>query len=310
MAITRLKHFTSAKQVDRALADDLFERTDQMRQKPLLYSEALHGKTLVLEFYEPSTRTRHSFEAAITRLGGHYTSTENATAFSSSAKGESVEDTARVVSAYGDAIVVRSKEIGVADRMAAVSRVPVINAGDGTGQHPTQALLDLYTIKKEVGRLENLTIAIVGDLAHGRTARSLTYLLAKCGDVRTIFVSPPGFGIDEDLREWLKRHGKEFSEETDLNSILGIVDVVYITRVQKERMPPEEYEKARGKLIFTEESLALMQKHARVMHPLPKVDEIDIPIRVEQEDQRIAYFRQSENGVWVRMALLENMLRD
>ncbi len=309
----RLPHFTQAQQLDRQLVDELFERADRLRQRPSL---SLTGKILVLEFYEPSTRTRHSFESAMLRLGGTYTSTENAEVFSSSVKGESYEDTARVISSYGDAIVVRSKETGVADRMAKVSSVPVINAGDGTGQHPTQALLDLYTIKLETGRLDKLKVVIVGDLAHGRTARSLAYLLAKCSlDVELVFVAPEGFGIGKDIKDHLTKHGKSFTEETDLNKVLGAggVDVVYLTRLQKERMSDAEFEAAHGKLVFTEESLKLLLKgnpNAKVLHPLPKVDEVKLPINVEEDNPAIAYFRQSRNGVHIRAALLECILRD
>lgn len=309
----RLKHFTAAQQVDRNFVDQLFARADTLR--PLRRTQHLSGKILVLLFYEPSTRTRQSFEAAILSMGGNYTSTENAASFSSAVKGESYEDTARVVDGYGDAIVVRSTEVGVADRMAALSKVPVINAGDGTGQHPTQALLDLYTIKNEMGRLEGLDIAMVGDLAHGRTARSLAYLLAKCGDVKMDFVSPKNLGVGQDIRAYLDKYGKPYIESTDLNDVLksGDVDVVYVVRTQKERMTPEEFEAAHGRMTFTEESLRLLLEgnpNARVMHPLPKVDEISIPISVEESNPAIAYFRQADNGLWIRMALLEHMLRD
>jgi aspartate carbamoyltransferase catalytic subunit len=258
-------------------------------------------------FYEPSTRTRFSFETAMHRLGGYVISTENAGEFSSAAKGETLEDTIRILNGYVDVIVIRHKEVGSARRAAAVSRVPVINAGDGAGQHPTQALLDLYTIRKEIGRIDGLRIAMVGDLAQGRTVRSLTYLLSKFKDVNLFFVAPPLLKMKEDILDHLRERHVNFVEETSLDNVLPEVDVVYQTRIQKERFGDriEDYEKCRGIYVLTRESLKLMKSKSLIMHPLPRLDEIAMEV---DEDPRAGYFRQAQNGLYVRMALLTMVL--
>src|SRR5947209_19559101 len=198
-------------------------------------SKLLDGKIMASLFYEESTRTRFSFETAMLRLGGSVISTENARQFSSVSKGETLEDTIRIMNGYADVIVMRHYESGAARRAADISRVPIVNAGDGTGQHPTQAFLDLYTIQKELGRLDNLTIAVVGDLANGRTVRSLCYLLARFRNVRIHMVAPEVVRMRDDIKAYLVRHDVPFSEEEDLRAIAPAVDVVYQTRIQKER---------------------------------------------------------------------------
>lgn len=303
----KLKHFIESQQLEPDLILDLFKKADELRESREI-EPILKGKVLATLFYEPSTRTRLSFEAAMLKLGGSVITTENAKEFSSAVKGESIEDSIRVVASYANAIIIRHYEDGAALKAANVSKVPVINAGDGKGQHPTQALLDLYTVYKEIGRVENLKIAIVGDLASGRTARSLCYLLGKFSGNEIILISPEHLRIGEDIKQYLNKHKVIFREETDLNKILPQVDVVYMTRIQKERMSAEDYEKAHGKYTITESNLSLLKQSSRVLHPLPKVDEINIPIEVEQNDPRIAYFRQAENGLYVRMALLDYLL--
>src|ERR671925_586317 len=192
MAVTsRLRHVIESRQFSRTLLEDLFARADEIKREPHRFMGRLAGQVMAALFYEPSTRTRLSFEAAMLRLGGQTMGTDNAREFSSAAKGETLEDTIQIVSGYSDVIVLRHNEEGAARRAAAVSDVPVINAGDGKGQHPTQALLDVYTIKDELGRLDGVSVAMVGDLANGRTARSLTYLLSKYKDVELWFVAPP-----------------------------------------------------------------------------------------------------------------------
>jgi aspartate carbamoyltransferase catalytic subunit len=259
-------------------------------------------------FYEPSTRTRFSFETAMHRLGGHVISTENAGEFSSAAKGETLEDTIRMLNGYADVIVIRHKEVGSAKRAAAASRVPVINAGDGAGQHPTQALLDLYTIRKEIGAIDGLRIAMVGDLAQGRTVRSLTYLLSKFKNVTIYFVAPPLLKMKEDILEHLREHSVPYIEGTDLDKVLPEVDVVYQTRIQKERFGDRiaDYEKCRGIYIIDQESLRLMKPESIIMHPLPRLEEIAMEV---DQDSRAAYFRQAQNGLYVRMALLTMVLK-
>ena len=235
--------------------------------------------------------------------------TENAQEFSSASKGETLEDTVRVVAGYSDVIVLRHYESGASQRAADVSEVPIINAGDGAGQHPTQSLLDMYTIKREIGRLESISIALVGDLSHGRTVRSLCYLLAKYPNPKIYFVAPESVRMKSDIKEYLTRNEIEFSEVDDLHQIAGEVDVLYQTRIQKERFGEdlEQYEKARGKYIVDESVLKCMRDEAIVMHPLPRVDEIDPLI---DSDPRAAYFRQAHNGLYVRMALLKMLLAD
>jgi aspartate carbamoyltransferase catalytic subunit len=302
----KLMHLIESQQLTRELIGSLFHDADSFKSNP--QSDVLDKKILATLFYEQSTRTRFSFESAMLHLGGSVISTENAKEFSSAAKGESLEDTVRVVSSYAHGIVIRHFEEGSAKRAAAVSRVPVINAGDGKGQHPTQALLDMYTIKKELGRLDNFKIACVGDLASGRTVRSLCYLLGKFSDIEMTFVSPENLRIGNDIKEYLERHGIKFSEKSDMDSVLPEIDIVYMTRIQKERISAEDYVKARGRYIINAENLGLLKPGARIMHPLPHLEEISLPIQVEQEDQRVAYFRQADNGLYIRMALLKHML--
>jgi aspartate carbamoyltransferase catalytic subunit len=240
------------------------------------------------------------------RLGGQTIGTDNAREFSSAAKGETLEDTIRIVSGYADVIVMRHNEEGAAKRAAAVSSVPIINAGDGPGQHPTQALLDLYTIKDELNRIDGVRVAMVGDLANGRTVRSLTYLLSKFKDIKLWFVAPPQVAMRDDLKAHLDDHKVPWVETEDLDSVLPEVDVVYQTRIQKERFAdPEAYNAVKGIYRIDKKSMSLMRKYAILMHPLPRVDEISPEV---DDDPRSAYFRQARNGLRIRMALLDRLL--
>ena len=304
----RLYHVLEAQQFDIDLIDDIFSTAQEMEQVVQHYgSNILNRRVMATLFYEPSTRTRLSFESAMTRLGGAVITTESAQEFSSAAKGETLEDTIRVVAGYSDVIVLRHYESGASNQAAAVAGVPVINAGDGAGQHPTQALLDLFTIQREIGRLQKITVALVGDLANGRTVRSLCYLLAKYEGVKMYFVAPEIVRMKDDIKEYLQRHQVLFEEVDDLHEAAKQADVVYQTRIQKERFGERtgEYEQARGKYIVDWSVMDCMQKHAVVMHPLPRVDEIDPAV---DEDPRAAYFRQAHNGLYVRMALLRMIL--
>ena len=300
-----LNHILESQQFSPEVLFKLFKRADELRVKN---DFCLKGKILATLFYEPSTRTRLSFESAMLRLGGKVISTENAKEFSSAVKGESIADTIRIVASYSDCIVIRHYETGAALEASKVSRVPIINAGDGKGQHPTQALLDVYTIYREFGRLDNLKIAIVGDLASGRTARSLCYLLAKFNGNKIIFVSPDNLKMGEDIKEYLKKKNVEYSEETDLNKVLPEIDVVYMTRIQKERISQEDYEKAKGKYVIDMANLELVRPGSIIMHPLPHIEEINLDIETEKNDERVAYFREAENGLFIRMALLDLIL--
>ena len=301
----KLNHILEAQQFTREDLDDLFSVGREMEKNP--NRNDLQHKVMITLFYEPSTRTRLSFEAAMLKLGGTVISTENAASFSSAAKGETIEDTIRVVSGYGDVIVIRHFESGAAKLASSVSTIPVINAGDGTGQHPTQSLLDMYTIQKELGHIDGVSIAMVGDLANGRTVRSLAYLLGKYRDIRIVFVSPENVKMRDDIKEYLDRHNVKWEESANLVEVAKKVDVVYQTRIQRERFSSvEEYEKTRGIYIINHEILDVLPKHAIVMHPLPRVDEIAHEV---DTDPRAAYFRQAHNGLYMRMALLATVVK-
>jgi len=307
----KILNLIEAQQLSLDVLFSLFCNADEIRNNLKAHAEDLKGKVIATLFYEPSTRTRLSFEAAMLRLGGNVISTENAKEFSSAVKGESIEDTIRIVGSYCDLIVLRHHEEGSAKQAASISHVPIINAGDGKGQHPTQALLDLYTIYREFERIENLKIAIVGDLASGRTARSLCYLLGKLlGNCEIIFISPENLKMKDDIKEYLEKHNVKFREETDLNKILPEIDVVYLTRIQKERLSLEDYKKAKGKYVIDEHNIHLIKPTSRIMHPLPHVEEINLPTEIEKNDKRVAYFRQAQNGLYIRMALLNSILKD
>ena len=307
MAVTtRLRHVVESQQFSRALLEDLFARCEEMKREPHHFIGRLAGQVMAALFYEPSTRTRLSFEAAMLRLGGSAMGTDNAREFSSAAKGETLEDTIRIVGGYADVIVLRHSEEGAARRAAAVSSVPIINAGDGPGQHPTQALLDLYTIKDELGRIDGVRVAMVGDLANGRTVRSLTYLLSKFKDISVTFVAPPQVAMRDDLKAHLDEHRVPWVETQDLESVLPEVDVVYMTRIQKERFADAEaYNAVKGVYRIDRHAMERMRKYAILMHPLPRVDEISPEV---DADPRSAYFRQARNGLHIRMALLDRLL--
>ncbi|MFQ6641937.1 hypothetical protein Gotur_014982 [Gossypium turneri] len=218
-----------------------------------------------------------------------------------------LKDTIRTVEGYSDIIVMRHFESGAAKRAAASAGIPIINAGDGPGQHPTQALLDVYTIEREIGKLDGIRVGLVGDLANGRTVRSLAYLLAKYQDVKIYFVSPDVVKMKDDIKEYLTSRRVEWEESGDLMEVASKCDVVYQTRIQRERFGEriDLYEEARGKYIVDENVLKVMQKHAVVMHPLPRLDEITVDV---DADPRAAYFRQAKNGLYIRMALLKLLL--
>ncbi len=304
-----LRNVLEVRQFDRAHLDSLFTRADEMRIiADAGGSNRLSGKILATLFFEPSTRTRLSFESAMTRLGGSVLTAENAIETSSWAKGETIEDTARIVESYADAIVMRHPLAGFPTRASEVIKIPVINAGDGAREHPTQALLDLYTISHELGRIDNLRIAMVGDLKYGRAPRSLALLLTQAANIDLVFISPPNVRMGEDVTSELAAKGIGFEEESDLMSVLPDVDVVYQTRIQHERFESEaDYEEARGKYVIDTAAMDALNPKAIVMHPLPRVDEIDHRV---DDDPRAAYFRQALNGVYVRMAILDWLLSE
>ena len=266
--------------------------------------DLLKGKVLTNLFYEPSTRTSSSFVAAIERLGGSVVQINNVT-FSSVSKGESLADTVRTMESYTDAIVLRHPEKGSAELAAAATAKPIINAGDGPGEHPTQALLDAYTIVEELGQIDGLTITMLGDLKYGRTVHSLAKLLTLF-DVRINYVSPEILRMPEELVSEVEQAGIPQTETTDLDKVIGDTDVLYVTRIQKERFEdPADYEQVKDSYVITPETLESAKEHMAVMHPLPRVGEISPEV---DDDPRAAYFRQMEYGMYVRMALLALVL--
>ncbi len=262
-------------------------------------STLLADKLVAIIFLEPSTRTRLSFETAVRRLGARAITVADAKS-SSAAKGESLADMARTVEGYVDVIVVRQPQTGGAKIIADAVEIPVINGGDGSGQHPTQALLDLYTIQKEKGSLENLTVGMVGDLKYGRTVHSLSYALAPFNP-SYIYCSPKELIMPEHVSADMKKLGIPVKETGDIKEALQ-ADIVYMTRIQRERFKdPAEYERLKGSYVLTRELLEKTKRGITVMHPLPRVDEIATDVDALPG---AAYFRQAHNGVFLRMALL------
>ena len=299
----KLKHVVESQQFTVPLLMELFVRARGM-ERLVARGGSLdyQNRIMATVFYAPSTRTRFSFEAAMHRLGGSVLSTEQARAFSSEVEGEQVEDSIRVIASYSDVIVIRHHEEGGAKRAAQVSPVPVINAGDGKGgQHPTQALLDLYTIYRE-RPLDGLSVAIIGELDQGRTARSLAYLLAKFDRVKIFFVSPPELQMKPDILEYLDEHDVHYELESDLDRVIREVDVVYQTRVKPERVTDI---KALKRFAIDSAVVQRMKPDAIILHPLPRTVELD---KTVDDDPRALYFRQAVNGLYVRMALLTMLL--
>lgn len=307
----KLKHILRSQQFDRPALEGLFTKTDEISRifsnkalRPLL-AERQAGKTLLALFYEPSTRTRLSFCTAATFLGMKVSQTENARDFSSAVKGESLEDSIRVLAGYGfDVIVLRHYEDGAANRAAEVIDkyifpTSIINAGDGRGQHPTQALLDVYTIRKELGKIDGVRVCICGDLANGRTGRSLVYLLSKFNDVSFRFLSPENLRMGDDIKSHLQEHSIPFLETEKFETAFDGAHVVYSTRIQKERGGQSDLD-----LTINEKTMSLLGPDAILLHPLPRVGEIAKEV---DDDRRSAFFRQSDNGLLIRMALLDGL---
>ncbi|NLO18463.1 MAG: aspartate carbamoyltransferase [Ignavibacteria bacterium] len=297
----KLKHILESQQFTVPMLMELFERTNQMKKIVARGgTRDYHNKIMCNLFYQPSTRTRFSFESAMHRLGGSVISTEQATEFSSEIKGEMLEDTIQIISNYCDAIVLRHGEEGGAKRAAAVSPVPIINAGDGSGgQHPTQALLDLYTIFNECHSLDGLSVAFVGALDYGRTARSLAYLLSKFERVKLYFIAPEETQIKQDILDHLEEKNVSYELANSTQSFLSKVNVLYQTRIPRERLLNQDMDLS--PFYIDSASLQKMKSDSIVMHPLPRSVEINPVI---DTDPRAAYFRQAQNGLFVRMALL------
>jgi aspartate carbamoyltransferase catalytic subunit len=303
-----LNHLVSATQLTPDMLFRLFEGADRLQQqdRTRTLQPVLQGRILATLFYEPSTRTRLSFEAAMQKLGGSVLSVENARDSSSAVKGETIADTVRVVSGYADAIAIRHFEQGTAAAAAEVSPVPVINAGDGAGEHPTQALADTYTIQRELGRLDGLRVVLVGDLLYGRTIHSLLPLLAQFANLHISLVSPPTLRLPGSLEAELLHQGVTLEETPHLDDAIMDADVVYVTRVQGERFASAaDYERVKDAYVLTLRTAEKLKEGAVIMHALPRLNEIAPEVDV---DPRAAYFRQARNGLYVRMALLASLL--
>ncbi len=296
----KLKHVISAKQFNKDDIKEILALSGKIKSGKY-NPKSLSGKIMATIFYEPSTRTRLSFESSMLRLGGSVITTEDAKLFSSASKGETLEDTIRIVHSYTDIIVLRHFDAGASEIASKYSRVPIINAGDGNGEHPTQALLDLFTIFSKF-KSKNLTICMIGDLANGRTVHSLSRLISLYPQIKLIFVSPKALGIPKELREHLKTKKINFTEAEDLNKSIKVADVVYQTRIQKERFnTKKDYLKYFGKYIIDKDTLKILKNNAIIMHPLPRVNEITKEV---DSDHRAIYFEEAQNGVYVRMAIL------
>ena len=303
-----MNHIINANQFKKNEVEKILVRSAEMEWqcKVEKTEKLLKDKIVACIFFEPSTRTRLSFETAALKLGAQVLSMENAGVSSSAFKGETIEDTTRMLSSYADVVVVRHPEKGSLEKAAKVSTKPIINAGDGANQHPTQGFLDLYTIKKEHGRLTNLNIGFGGDLLNSRTLKSLVPLLRLYEGNKFYFLSPKELELPRDFIKELKDTGVAFEELRSLEEKLGELDVLYMTRVQKERFANvEDYNKVKDLFIFKKEYLKKLKPGAIIMHPLPKINEIELEVDL---DSRAAYFRQAQNGLYVRMALLCHVL--
>ncbi len=296
----------SVDQFNRENLDYIFDVAHEMRVLVERFGSAdlLQGKILANLFYEPSTRTSSSFLAAMLRLGGQVIPINNVQ-YSSVSKGESLPDTIRTLESYADIIVIRHPEVGSAATAAYYAEKPVINAGDGVGEHPTQALLDLFTIVEELGKVDGLKVAMVGDLKYGRTVHSLTKLLLGY-DVQFSFVSPEMLHMPTEILDQVRSKGHTFAETESVQEVIGEADVLYVTRVQKERFTDlAEYDRVKDFYVVDPELMEKAKEEMIVMHPLPRVGEISYAI---DDDPRAAYFRQMRNGMYIRMALLASVL--
>ena len=305
--IFELKNIISIKDLERSDIDYILDEASKLEDiaKSREISEELKGKILGLMFFEPSTRTKMSFETSMKRLSGECIGFEN-TGSSSVSKGESIADTAKMFEGYCDALVIRHEMEGVSKFISDVVDVPVINAGDGAGQHPTQTLLDLYTIKKEIGSIDNIKIALIGDLKYGRTVHSLANALTLYNNVELYFVSPDKLKMPQEILHDLDKAGMSYSETSNISDVIDKVNVLYVTRIQKERFADiDDYLEIKGAYIINKKMLE--GKDLIVMHPLPRIDEIDGDV---DDTKYNKYFTQAANAVPVRMAILKTLIKN
>ncbi len=300
-----MRHLIDILDLSPAEIDELIATANDIIENPGEYAHKCEGKKLATLFFEPSTRTRLSFEAAMYELGGHVIGFSDA-ANSSSSKGESVSDTVRVVSCYADIIAMRHFKEGAPMVAAMKSPVPIINAGDGGHNHPTQTLTDLLTIMREKGRLNNITVGFCGDLKFGRTVHSLISALSRYENVKFILVSPEELKVPSYVKDVLKEKKLQYVQTTDLESVMPELDILYMTRVQKERFFNEEdYLRLKDSYVITPAKLRGARQDLAILHPLPRVNEIAVAV---DDDPRACYFKQALNGKYMRMALMLKLL--
>lgn len=300
-----MRHLMSPLDFTTEELDQLFDLAAEIEANPEKYAHVCDGRILATAFYEPSTRTRLSFEAAMLRLGGKVIGFSDAGS-SSAAKGESVSDTIKVISQYADICAMRHPKEGAAFVAASKSEIPVINAGDGGHQHPTQTLADLMTIRSMHGKLNGFTIGLCGDLKFGRTVHSLINALVRYENISFVFISPPELKVPDYITDMLKEKNIPYSEVIKLEDVIADLDMLYMTRVQKERFFNEEdYVRLKDFYILTKEKMNMANKNMLVLHPLPRVNEISVEV---DDDPRACYFKQVKYGMYVRMALIMTLL--
>lgn len=302
-----MRHLIDPTDLSRQETEEIIDLALDIISNRQKYSETCKGKKLATLFYEPSTRTRLSFTAAMMELGGNVLGFSDAQNTSVS-KGETVADTSKVISCFADIIAMRHFEEGAAFVAANNARIPVINAGDGSHAHPTQTLTDLLTIKREIGRLDNFTIGFCGDLKFGRTVHSLIKALSRHDGVKVVLIAPDQLRLPDYMKhEVCEKNGVDYREAATMEEAMPELDVLYMTRVQKERfLDEDEYDRLKDSFILNAEKLKDAPKHMTILHPLPRVNEISVDV---DADPRAAYFRQVENGKFVRMALILTLLK-
>lgn len=293
-----MKHVLSSHQFTREKLEEIFDLAEKIKQNPKEYANRLDDKMIAIMFYEPSTRTRLSFETAAQKLGAKIITTENAGEFSSAAKGETIEDTVKVIAGYADAMVVRHRSDTSAEQAASVNKIPILNGGAGKGEHPTQALLDLFTIREKFGKIDGTRVAILGDLLYGRTIHSLLKLLSLYENIEVYGLSKEAFALPQKYIDMLKERNIEYKKCTSFDELPKDLDVIYHTRIQAERF---EGDFGKEEFIIDKKVLDTFSDHTILMHPLPRVIEIATDV---DDDPRAYYFKQAHNGLYIRMALL------
>ncbi len=295
------KHLFSTRTISKDFVEQIFSLASKIEANPVQFADKCKGKILATLFFEPSTRTRLSFESAMLRLGGQILGFTSAKV-SSAVKGESIADTLRMINHYSDIAVIRHYIEGVGEIAKNFASIPVISGGTGSQEHPTQALLDLYSIKKEFKEIDNLSIGVMGDLLYGRTIPSLLFALAKYDNINLHLIAPPALKLRKNVALRLKENGFKFNTEENLKDIISDLDILYMTRIQKERFPdPVDYERLKGVYQISTEDIKNAKDRFIILHPLPRVDEIDYAV---DKTKHSRYFEQALNGVWIRMALI------